>query len=39
MFDRCDALLLLRPSLRIEPNIDRFEEGSTIHGEPEGMVG
>jgi hypothetical protein len=39
VFERCDALLPLRPSLRIEPNIERLGAGSTIHGEPEGMVG
>jgi len=36
-----DKLLPFRPSFLMEPNIDRLwvNSGSTIHGEPEDMVG
>lgn len=40
MFDRWDALLPLRLSLlRRDPIIDLLGAGSTIHGDPVGMVG
>jgi hypothetical protein len=45
MFECCEELLLLRPSLRMEPNRDRPGAGVwrvggewTFHGLPEGMI-